>query len=70
MYRKYKLNYSTLLQSLYSLYRETYWIFEILLMLNLGVCTGYLKVKYHDMCITPDELDFINEFRPRVKKIN
>ena len=36
----------------------------------LGVCTGCLKVKYHDMYITPDELDFINEFRPKVKKIN
>ena len=36
----------------------------------LGVCTGCLKVKYHDMYITPDELDFINEFRPKVKKMN
>jgi len=37
MYRIYKLNYSILLESLYSLYRETYWIFEIILLLNLGV---------------------------------
>ena len=49
---------------------QNFWIFEILLMLNLGVCTGCLKVKYHYMYITPDELDFINEFRPKVKKIN
>ena len=36
----------------------------------LGVYTGCLKLKYHEMYITPDELDFINEFRPKVKKIN
>ena len=34
----------------------------------LGLCTGCLKVKYHDMYITPEELDFINEFRPKSKK--
>ena len=33
----------------------------------LGVCTGCLKVKYHDMYITREELDFINEFRPKSK---
>ena len=34
----------------------------------LGVCTGCLKVKFHDMYITPEELDFINEFRPNTNK--
>ena len=31
----------------------------------IGVCTGCLKVQYHDMYITSEELDFINKFKPK-----